>query len=285
MPRPITIDEVVSFPYAGVDECDLSSDGKRVAYTHQRNIYIFDLEKWNLLGSFEGRCPKWSPADSDVLIFVKPKISGIFLRRLDGTERQLGENTGKVRSVEWSLDAGTLGWSHDGRFLAFVVPLDLGGQEVDNNGDEGDIVVVRPPSPTYACVLFVLDVEKNEITFQSESDVGESYEHLAWHPSGNRLTIVSAKESQDKSDFDWYLFDIDLRAGKREPRIGPGKNEMLMPKWSPDGRQLALGYSPYNYIHPVRNLCAVMESDSTRVRILDHDYFVDAIHWGGAGVG
>jgi len=285
MTKPITIDEVVSFPYAGVGECDLSSDGKRVAYTitHQRNIYIFDLEKWSLLESFEGRSAKWSPADSDVLIFVKRNTPGVFFRHIDGAERQLGENVGEVRKVgEWSLDT-TFEWSQDGRFLALVVPLDSGGQEVDNNGDEGDIVVVRPPSPTYACALFVLDVETNKITFQSESDVGESYVHLAWRPSGNHLTIVSVKENQSKSDRDWRLFDIDLRTGKRKSRIGPGKNEISMPKWSPDGRQLALGYSPYNYLHPVRHLCAVMDADSTRAQILDRDYFVDAIHWGGNG--
>ncbi len=35
MLRPITVDEVASFPYAGVDECNLSADGLRIAYTHR----------------------------------------------------------------------------------------------------------------------------------------------------------------------------------------------------------------------------------------------------------
>ena len=41
-----------------------------------------------------------------------------------------------------------------------------------------------------------------------------------------------------------------------------------------------MGYSPYSYIHPVRNLCAVMERDSKQVRILDDEYFVNFVCWG-----
>ncbi len=76
MSRPISVDEVASFPCAGVDECDLSADGLRIAYTHQGQIYITDLETLNTSESFIGRSPKWSPSQPDVLAFLKPESSG-----------------------------------------------------------------------------------------------------------------------------------------------------------------------------------------------------------------
>lgn len=45
MSRPITIDEVKSFPFSGVRGCHLSLDGKRVAYSYRGSITIFHLDK------------------------------------------------------------------------------------------------------------------------------------------------------------------------------------------------------------------------------------------------
>ena len=104
MPRPITVDEIVSFPHAGVDECALSADGLRIAYTHQGQIYITDLETSNTSESFKGRSPKWSPSEPDVLAFLKSGSSGVWLRYIDGTERQLGRNKQDADFVQWSFD-------------------------------------------------------------------------------------------------------------------------------------------------------------------------------------
>ena len=60
MPRPITVDEVASFPYAGIapselsPDCELSADGLRVAYTHRTRIHITELETSNTYKSFRG---------------------------------------------------------------------------------------------------------------------------------------------------------------------------------------------------------------------------------------
>lgn len=271
MSRPITVDEVASFPYAGVDECDLSADSLRIAYTHQGQIYIANLETSNTSESFKGRSPKWSPSEPDVLAFLKPGSSGVWLRYSEETERQLGKNTQDVNSVQWSLD---------GQFIALIINRDLEIQDADN---EGEIVIVYPPPLTTVSEVVILHVDTGEVTRVAESNAGESYEGLAWHPDGNWLTVHSAIESQDQSDTDWYLFDINWRSGNRNNRIGPGKNEMTLPSWSPCGNFLALGYSPYSYIHPVRNQCAIMERDSKQVQILNDEYFVDFVCWGDDG--
>ena len=271
MARPISVDEVASFPYTGVDECDLSADGLRIAYTHQGQVYITDLKTSNTSEPFKGRNPKWSPYQPDVLAFVKPESSGVWLRCIDGTERQLAENTQDVNFVQWSSD---------GQFIAIIADRE---KETLEECNDDDIVIVCPPPLTSVSEIVILHVDTGEVIRVAESNAGESYEGLVWHPDGNWLTVFSSIESQDQSDTDWCLFDIDWRYGNRNNRIGPGKNEMTLPSWSPCGNFLALGYSPYSYIHPVRNLCAIMERDSKQVQILSDEYFINFVCWGDDG--
>ena len=274
MPRPITADEVASFPYTGIQnrdaspDCELSADGLRVAYTHRSRIHITDLDTLKTYGSFKGSSPMWSPAQPDILAFLKPKSSGLWLRYPDGTERQLAAHTENVSSFQWSFD---------GNFIALIADRDL---EIQDENADDDIVIVLPPPLISMSSMLILHVDSNEVTPLLESSVGESYDDIAWHPDGNWLTVLSNIESRNRRDVDYCLFDIDRRSGNRKDRIGPGKNEMISPTWSPCGNYLAMGYSPYGYIHPVRNLCAVMEKDSKQVRILDDEYFVNVVCWG-----
>lgn len=276
MSRPITIDEVISSPFGGVGECHLSIDGKRAAYVCRGSITIFNLEQWYDEVSFEGNDPKWSPADPEVLAFLKPNSSGVWIRRLDGTEWQLEETIGEVEKSNWAINPSTFEWSIDGRFLAVVVEQDL--VEQDSNGDSDGIVVVQPPIPTYSSVLIILDVMTGQVTFQTESDAGESYEHLAWHPSGDWVTVSSSKP---RLTLGWRLFEVNLKDGIKTDRIAPSIHELGMMKWSPDGTKLALGYSPYEYKGDVRILGAMMERDSQAVQILNEEYFVRSVYWGG----
>ena len=274
MPRPITVDDVASFPHAGIQnreaspDCELSADGLRVAYTHQARVHITDLDTLETYESFKGSSPKWSPAHPDILAFLKPKSSGLWLRYPDGRVRQFAAHTENVSSFQWSFD---------GKFIALIADRDLEIQ--DENADE-DIVVILPPPLTSVSSILILHVDSNEVTPLLESSVGESYDELAWHPDGNWLTVLSNIECRNQRDVDYCLFDINRRTGNRIDRIGPGKNEMISPTWSPCGNYLAMGYSPYSYIHPVRNLCAIMERDSKQVRILDDEYFVNFVCWG-----
>ena len=176
--------------------------------------------------------PKWSPSQPDVLAFLKPESSGVWIRYIDGTERQFGKNTQDVNFVQWSFD---------GQFIALIINRDLEVQDEDN---DADIVIVSPPPLTTVSEIVILHVDSGEASYVAESNVGEFYEGLVWHPDGNWLTVHSAIESQDQRDTNWCLFDIDRRSGVRKNRIGPSKNEMTLPSWSPCGTFLALGYSP-----------------------------------------
>ena len=214
MPRPITVDDVASFPHAGIEireaspDCELSADGLRVAYTHQNRIHIAELETSNTYESFKGRSPKWSPAQPDILAFLKPKSSGVWLRYPEGSERQLAGNTDDVSFFQWSFD---------GVFIALVANQDSETQDEDT---DGDIVIVCPPPLTSVSLIVILHVDTGEVVPLVESRAGEFYEEIAWHPDGNWLTVLSSIESQTQRDVDYHLFDIDRRTGNRNNRIG-----------------------------------------------------------------
>ena len=293
MSRPITIDEVKSFPFSGVRGCHLSLDGKRVAYDYRGNITIFDLNKWCAETSFDGAFPRWSPADPNVLAYVKSDRSGIFIRHVDGTERHLGESIGTVQAEEWAFGGHptTLDWSFDGKFLAMVVERDP-VEKITSTGEDTDgieVVNVSPDASTDA--LVVLDVSTGVVTFELAPAAYETYWKITWHPSGEWLTVLSngsdLPDSADPSDYsfetghvdpDWHLYDIDVRDGQKKSRVGPRANEMNLIKWSPDGTKLALAYSPY--VGEVRPLCALMERDSNQIEILSEDYYCDQVlYW------
>ena len=273
MLRPITIDDVVSFPYSGIasrdlsPDCDLSADGLRIAYTHRNQIHINELETSKTYEPFKGRFPKWSPVQPDTLAYLKPESSGAWLRFPDGTESQLGGHAENVSFLQWSFD---------GKFIALIANWEV---KIRDENSEDDFVIVLPPPLTSVSSIVIVHVDTDDSTLLVESSRGESYEAVAWHPDGNWLTVWSIKECRNQDDFDECLFDISRITGNRKERIGPGKNEIISPSWSPYGNYLAMGYSPYSHNHPVRNQCAIMGRDSKQVRILDDEYFVNFVCW------
>ena len=292
MRRSFTIDDVVSFPFSGVGGCHLSLDGKRVAYSHRGTITIFDVKEWCPETSFDGAHARWSPADPNVLAYVKSDCSGIFIRHVDGTERHLGESIGTVQAEEWAFGhPNTLDWSFDGKFLAMVVERDSAETDISSSEDTEGIEVVNVSPDVSTDALVVLDVSTGAVTFELFPAAYETYWNIAWHPSGDWLTVVSngsdSPEPVDPSDYsfetglsdpDWHLYDIDVRNGQKKSRVGPSANEMGLIKWSPDGTKLALGYSPY--VGEVRPLCALMERDSNQIEILSEEYYCNQVlYW------
>ena len=235
MRRSFTIDDVVSFPFSGVGGCHLSLDGKRVAYSHRGTITIFDVKEWCPETSFDGAHARWSPADPNVLAYVKSDRSGIFIRHVDGTERHLSESIGTVQTEEWAFGHPyTLDWSFDGKFLAMVVERDPAETDISSNEDTDGIEVVNVSPDASTDALVVLDVSTGAVTFELFPASYETYWNIAWHPSGDWLTVVSngssSSDQVDPSDFafetghpdpDWHLYDIDLRDGQKKSRVGP----------------------------------------------------------------
>ena len=293
MRKILSVDDVRRTPFSGVSRCHLSLDGQWVAYSHQGNITIFNLEKWRTENSFEGDYPRWSPADSNVLAYLKSNHSGVFIRRVDGAGRHSGGAIGLVKTGEWDYGGYTLEWSFDGQFLATAVERtsEETGEGSNRSADGKD--VEDSLSVMNSDALVVLDVATGAVTFEAPAAPYETYECVAWHPSGNWLTVLSnGSDPRDQVDEhsmysfetdhcapDWHLFDIDLKHGRKKSRVGPRANEMNLIKWSPDGTKLALAYSPYR--GETRPVCAMMEQDSDKIQILSEEYYCDmALQWG-----
>ena len=292
MHKSFTIDDVLSFPPSGVTRgrCHLSSDAARAAYRYGKNIAVFNLESWCLETSFVGDCPRWSPTDPNVIAYLKPNQCGVFIRSVEGAERHLGEKIGSVKTGEWTYGGHTLEWSFDGRLLSALVERD--SEETDSGSTEGTegVEVVNLSPAASADSLVVLEVQTGNVTFEKAADAYETYECVAWHPSGDWVTVISERlgtevDVTEKFSFetghwvfDYHLFDIDLKYGRKSGRVGPGAGEMGLLKWSPDGEKLAFGYSPY----PVeaRPVCAMIERESDRIQILSEDYWCDQVaYW------
>ena len=293
MRKLFTIDDVIRIPFSGVSRCHLSLDGKWVAYSYQGNITIFNLEKWCSEVYFEGDYPRWSPTDPNAIAYLKSNHSGVFIRRVDGAERHLGGSIGSVKTGEWDYGGQTLEWSFDGRFLATAVERD--SEEIDSgsNGGTDGVEVKNLSSTMNADALVVLEVATGAVTFEASAAPYETYECVAWHPSGNWLTVLSNGSDPlaqvdepsmysfetDHCAPDWHLFDIDLKDRTKKSRVGPRANEMNLIKWSPDGTKLALAYSPY--WGETRPVCSMMERDSNQIQILSEEYYCDmVVYWG-----
>lgn len=293
MRKLFTIDDVIRIPFSGVNRCHLSLDGKWVAYSYQGNITIFNLGKWCSEVYFEGDYPRWSPTDPNAIAYLKSNHSGVFIRRVDGAERHLGGSIGSVKTGEWDYGGQTLEWSFDGRFLATAVERD--SEEIDSgsNGGTDGVEVKNLSSTMNADALVVLEVATGAVTFEVTAAPYETYECVAWHPSGNWLTVLSNGSDPlaqidepsmysfetDHRAPDWHLFDIDLKDGTKKSRVGPRANEMNLIKWSPDGTKLALAYSPY--WGEIRPVCSMMERDSNQIQILSEEYYCDmVVYWG-----
>ena len=168
MHKSFTIDDVLSFPLSGVTRgrCHLSSDAARAAYRYGKNIAVFNLESWCLETSFVGDCPRWSPTDPNVIAYLKPNQSGVFIRSVEGAERHLGEKIGSVKTGEWTYGGHTLEWSFDGRLLAALVEQD--SEETDSGSTEGvegvEVVNLSPAASVDS--LVVLEVQTGNVTFE-----------------------------------------------------------------------------------------------------------------------
>ena len=113
--------------------------------------------------------------------------------------------------------------------------------EKDTSSNESrdgiEVVNVSPDVSTDA--LVILDVSTGTVTFELSPAAYETYWNIAWHPSGEWLTVVSngsdSPDPVDPSDYsfetghvdpDWHLYDIDVRDGQKKSRVGPRANEM-----------------------------------------------------------
>ena len=268
--KPISLDDVVSFPYSGVGPSDLSCDGNRVAYVSEGRIHLIDVTMGRDIELFEGTLPKWSPVNPRTFAFRNPEQNGIWIYTVDQSERQVGSQIGPINLIEWS---------HDGQYLATVSSKSFPKPETAEKPAVDTIIKVRPEPPVHGSVLHIINYITDEVIFSIESDVGVGFDSVAWHPDGMLITVACRIEKEGIYDYFYRLFDINIQTGDHRTRIESSKREIFNPSWAPDGSTLAFSYCPYPYGSAVRHVCALMQKEKNEIRMVGDEFYVTEIHW------
>ena len=152
--------------------------------------------------------------------------NGIYVLDLGGGEaRRLAETEGKITQAEWSPD---------GRRIAFVMTDPKTGEEKRREEEHDDRRVAEE-------ALKFDRLWIAEITTGATRQVTSGDHHVwefHWSPEGSRLVLAVADRPGDDGWYTAQLAVVPADAGDLVRFGSPGK-QLALPRWSPDGRQLA----------------------------------------------
>jgi dipeptidyl aminopeptidase/acylaminoacyl peptidase len=266
--RPFTVDDVLAM--RAVSDVQLSPDGKWVAYVvtaADLKENANDADLWlvaaaggtpvRLTTSKKGDTqPRWSP-DSRRLAFIsartdKPQL--FVISPFGGEAEQVTSAKAAVTGFQWAPD---------GRRIAFVAQRDPTADEERREKEKDDAIVVDRDFKLAR--IFTVDLETRAARELVSGDFQAS--DPQWSPDGRRLAFVSnpTPKADDGGLSDVWVVDVPATtattaradsAAKRDsaakgdtaakaplprPRkLVPNDGPDNAPRWSPDGRQLAL---------------------------------------------
>ena len=259
-PRNLTVDD--QFKILGVDDPQISPDGKWVAYT----VTTQDLEKdeseariWMVPtagGSpvpmtAEGKSasrPRWSP-DGRFLAYLAAPEDGEdqvwILFREGGDSQPLTETVQGVSSYEWSPD---------GKRMVLVLqdpkPEDIEKAKKKNGTEKTPkpwVVTRRQFKQDYVGYLdsrrthlFVLDVGTKEMTQITSGDFDDS--EPFWSPDGRNIAFTSNRTADPDSNYNtdiWVVAADNDDKGQTLTQITANPGPDTSPAWSPDGKHIA----------------------------------------------
>ena len=267
------------FAVAWVGDCDLSADGRHVAFVVTRLDRATDRARSAIwLAAAEGgeprpftagegrdTAPRWSP-DGRWLAFLAERGEGppqLWLIPADGGEAR--------RLTHLPLGAGVPVWSPDGTRLAFAArtgtPPDpdpararpfrrIPGFKYRHDGD-GFVYDRRRH-------LYVIAVEgRAEPRQLTDGDWDDT--QPAWAPDGAALAFVSARHPGRDQGRDTDLWVVP--AGGGEPRrLTETAGICAAPAWSPDGRTIAHLFQPR---YPANATLRLVDAAGGRLRPVD----------------
>ncbi len=238
----------------------VSPDGSRIAYstyrhTHDENAVYFEIETATLHatdrrrlteGAVQDYSPVWSPS-GDRIAFLRldehdacddPRRSGVYTMDADGSDvrRMDADGSDAWRIVPWA-DLGSLAWSPDGQFLAYLV------EEQEALSPDEVALYMRT-------TLYTVKADGSERTRllsgrnreRRSSRTSEFTSTLAWSPDGQSIAFI---RHDSRGHTKLYTIGRD-GSGLREvadPMADPTVSTIGEPytgnvSWSPDGSQI-----------------------------------------------
>jgi dipeptidyl aminopeptidase/acylaminoacyl peptidase len=231
----------------------LSPDGKRVAYTVQKNdgpgkpytqVSIMPTAGGAparlTAGQEPSSSPVWSP-DGTRIAFRGAR--GLMIAAADGTgHRFIHAMTGTNHPLPST--GSSIAWSPDGKQVAFVHGMP-GPETAAASGDP--VVITRYLyKPDYSegmtrfndnrrLHIFVADAQSGAVRQVTD---GNHYEHsIEWSPKGDEIAFVSNREPDEDQFFNYDIFALNVASGTIR-RLTATENIEYRPHWSPDGRTL-----------------------------------------------
>ncbi|HED03973.1 MAG TPA: hypothetical protein ENI60_04310, partial [Candidatus Fraserbacteria bacterium] len=254
--RPVAANDILKFRFLGSPQ--LAPDGEQILFPlmiadaqnkkYHQHLWMMPFAEGQArqytFGEVIDSAPSWSPDGLRIaFIRTRDKVSQIYLIPTDGGEaRQLSR-----------LEPGVIGgpcWSPDGSQLAFSYhPKAIADPEHPEKPPAvRQITRLRYQEQGYGFLdperdhIYTLSVGDGRLTQLTEEDFDDQMP--AWSPDGLRIAFISNRHPE--ADYHSLEEDIWLvPAGGGSPQALPTpKGPKALPRWSPDGQQLAyLGHA------------------------------------------
>jgi len=235
----------------------ISPDGKRVAYTIERNersgrpvsqLNVMELatKKSVAIGNGPGGDAHWSPNGEWIAFSGKVgDKGGLAIAHADGSgARFIRETSGTNAPIP--MQGSDIAWSPDSKQIAFVSSTP-GPETAETTGDP---VVIRRYlyKPDFGegnsrlndnkrLHIFVCDVASGAI--KQLTDGTHSEHSIDWSPDGREILFVSNRDYDEDQFFNYDVFALNV-ADKSIRRVTATESAEYQPRWSPDGKSIAM---------------------------------------------